>query len=635
MSATHSGAATLPKGFRYEGDTPKTPEPFAPGDEARPPSPPRPRLRLKRRNVSSHLHASTQQFLASVAAADVPIPSVEAPEFATADEEMIDSLPRIRLQDFDGLDVYQHLDARTFSPPKTPAVDPTPSLPTTKYPNWSVGSTWSSSDMESSPEYETSRPSTAFSTQTSSSLFSQYSHPSEDGDCISPEVDSADFNMLDLRPDYDELRKRKPRKAPWTKAMSSHLWSTYMLYLQDPRVTPFRLGNSCIPPEGVCARVAREAKRSWKGSKQPAVGARSGSSTPTAESSKPYIEWPHTCAATRAHLRELCRLKATSKHGRSTHMSQSPTPFTNAAYRRWNRRSTPARSPSVFSSQDMAMSLTLSTSEAMQPKGPLAQLTSSEPDSFDPVPLANTEVDTSISDGSPTLDRPRLASPFFARSYGPSSSASLAESINMRRQSQTVGPRKLLKSPARLARSRPGTQKRRSVKGLEDQPRKRPSLSAALWGPLADDDHHRDRAYNLNSAPLFSSTNSAQDDRLFIPRTAASDPFSTELKRVQNSTSSIVANTSTTVPVSRPARLGSPFSGSHSSHSFPNRLSQPINFNLSALRRPFATVQQTTDTSSEAPPARSSLASRLAYIDQRLKEFRGRGSGRRRSQSPL
>ncbi|KAH8675357.1 hypothetical protein BX600DRAFT_170462 [Xylariales sp. PMI_506] len=649
MSAYQSGAATLPKGFRLDRDSFTTPEPFATGEEGDLPAAPRPRLRLKRRHVSEHLYAPTQQFLASVAAADVPLPSVEEPDVATADQEMMDNVPQIRVQeddDDDGLDIYRHLRARPFSPPKTPAIDLSPSIPRSKFPNWSIESAWNSSDLESSPEYESSRPSTAFSTQTSSSLFSQFSHSSDDGECFSPELDKSDFHMVDLRrPDGKESRKRLPRKAPWTNAMSSHLWSVYLLYLQDPKVTPFRIGKSCIPPEGICARVAREAKRSWKGSKQTNTATRSGSSTPTAESSNPYIEWPHTHAATRTHLRELCRLKATSKHGRASYISQSPTPFNKAAHRRWNRRSTPARSPSIFSAQDMAMSLTLSTSEAMQPQGPLAQLASSPPlhpfpefvDPFTEAPISpDFQGDNFCSDGSQIPDRARLGSPFLARSYGPSSSSSLGANIVTRRTSQTVGARNQLKSPARLTRSRSGTQKRRSLKALEEQqPRKRPSLAAALWGPLTNSGDARESTDDTSPKAQLVLDDSARVDNIFGLTSPVHDSLSRPVQE-DNSTMIPSQELSLSTPPSALARLGSPFPMSHSSHSFPNRLSQPIHFHLSSLRRPFATVQQVSQISvSEAAPARSSLASRLAYIDQRLREFRNRGSARQRSQSPM
>ena len=128
------------------------------------------------------------------------------------------------------------------------------------------------------------------------------------------------------------------------------------------------------------------------------------------------------------------------------------------------------------------MSLAMSTSDAMQPEGPLAQLTRSVSKPELAADLPELEPAPIMADGSPTPDRTRLGSPFYARSYGPSSASTLGAGIQMRRQSHTVGARKLLKSPVRLSRS--GTQKRRSVKGLEEQPRKRPSLAAALWAPL-------------------------------------------------------------------------------------------------------------------------------------------------------
>ncbi|KAI1636572.1 hypothetical protein F4809DRAFT_641383 [Biscogniauxia mediterranea] len=631
MAFSHSGASTLPKGFRYhdDGSDPKTPEPFAPDDTPPLTSLPRPRLRLKRRHVSQ-LHAPTQHFLASVAAADVPIPSVEVSDVETADQEMIGTQPELRAQNLDGIGIYQHRDARTFPAPKTPSFEPAPSPAPAAYPDWTTDSVWSCSDLESSPEYESSRPSTAFSTQTSSSLFSHYSFVSDDSSCISPDLETTEFPKLHLSMEPTVGSKDKLRKAPWTKAMSSHLWATYMLYLSDPRVTPIRLGKSCIPPSGVCIRVARQAQRSWKGSKaQTATDSKSGSTTPTAESSKPYIQWPHTCAATRAHLRELCRLKATKKPGR--YMSRSPTPFNKVAHRRWNRRTTPARSPSVFSGQDMAMSLTLSTSDTMQPQGPIAQLTSSrlEPDpEMEPFPELPVESDLIMesTEQTHTSGQPRLGSPFLARSHGPSTSMS-ATGIVTPRKSNSLGSRKTLKSPVRLTRSRSGTQKRRSVKSLEELPRKRPSLTASFWREIT-------RNTETSQRRKTYSTDTGFGDSLFTSRTPLDG--SPEPQNEEAGPFVVSTNSPPLSPLTLPPRLGSPFPGSSSSRSFPNRLSSPMNLDLTALRRPFATVQEPAQMTSPAPSSsRSSLASRLAYLDQRLKEFRNRGTERRRSQSPL
>ncbi|KAI1476139.1 hypothetical protein F4774DRAFT_258756 [Daldinia eschscholtzii] len=569
---------------RGVGQGPKTPEPSAPADdELKLPSPPRPRLKLKRRHVSHHLNAPTQQFLASVAAADVPVPSIE-------------------VEEPDNMEIYEHLHAPTFSPPKTPAIEFAPPSET-KFPDWSVGSEWSYSDVESSPEYESSRPSTAFSTQTSASLFSQFSHASEDGNYMSPELKALEFPKLepDTNVNVPHKEKERSRKAPWTKAMDSHLWSTYMLYLQDPRVTPIRLGRSRIPPNGVCLRVAREAKRSWKGSKgHLTVDMKSGSNTPTAETTKPYIEWPHSCAATRAHLRELCRIKAAPSPGR--YMSRSPTPFHKTAHRRWNRKSVPAQSSAAFSSRDMAFSLAVSTSDTMKPDAPLAQLTSSD---SEPFPELASDAEPVVRQALPSPELPRLPSPVMAKSYGPSSSSSFPADITPPQQSNSLGSRKILKSPVRLTRSRSGTQKRRSVKDVEDLPRKRPSLAAAFWKEASG----RDDVFTKETGgePSTSGLHGDASGSFVVSAATPQDPFM------------------------QPRRLGSPFSGGGSSYSFPNRLSAPINFNLTALRRPFATVQQPIrDRSPARSPSRPSLASRLAYLDQRLRELRNR----RRSQSP-
>ncbi|TGJ84107.1 hypothetical protein E0Z10_g4642 [Xylaria hypoxylon] len=655
MASKFPGPTTLSTGFQYSGDSgPKTPEPFAPGGDQESLPPPRPRLRLKRRHVSQ-LNAPTQQFLASIAAADVPIPSVE-----DVDREMMDTLPELHVEDFDNIDDCGRPTPRKFSPPKTPALDFAPSLVSTKYPDWYSDSPWSDSDLESSPDYESSRPSTAFSTQTSSSLFSIYSTITDDASCISPDLEATEFLQKAEVAENALLHsgQDKPRKAPWTRAMSAHLWATYMLYLSDPRVTPIRLGKSCIPPHGVCARVARQAQRSWKGSKPQQTGqARSGSSTPTVESTKTYIRWPHTGGTTRAHLRELCKIKATNKPGR--YLSRSPTPFNKAANRRWNRRSTPARSPSVFSAQDMAMSLALSTSDTMQPHGPLAQLTSSQllpisaygfqsqttssRELHQEEPIPKTPVKNRVleepfmeTDASSQHDLARLGSPFLAKSYGPSSSSSITAKITLPKQSNTVGPRRLLKSPVRLTRSRSGTQKRRSVKGHEEKPWKRPSLAAAFFREGSRNAEGLVPGANADSQTTQSPSKHTTSDR--PPQQTPFEIASTDLPEIRTAESRpfVAFAEPFQASPSRPPRLGSPFSAASSSYSFPNRLSSASNFSLAAWRKPFATVQQSPQPIADTPtPTRSSLASRLAYLDQRLKELRNRGTDRRRSQSPM
>ena len=644
---------SLPNEFRYPMESePKTPEPLAVEADEQPLPPHRPRLKLKRRHVSQ-LNAPTQQFLASIAAADVPIPSVEG-----VDQEMMDTLPQLHVDDVDNVDDCQRFTPKQLSPPQTPAIDLAPSTAPNKYPDWYSASPWSDSDLESTSDYESSRPSTAFSTQTSSSLFSLYSNAT-DASCVSPDLKAAEFPQKTEQGDAVlHPGQGKPRKAPWTRAMSSHLWATYALYLSDPRVTPIRLGKSCIPPHGVCARVARQAQRSWKGSKpQIANEERSGSNTPTAESTKTYIQWPHTGGATRAHLRELCKIKATKKP--ESHLARSPTPFNKAANRRWNRRSTPARSPSVFSTRDITMSLAMSTSDTMQPHGPLAQLTSSALP-----PILSYENETEISSTSMLQQDPagvtstkthaledpftesnarlprqgpaRLGSPFTANSYGPSSSSSIAAKITLPKQPNTVGPRRLLKWPVRLTTSRSGTQKRRSVKGHEEKPWKRPSLTAAFFRETTRNTEGSVSNHMDSQIEQSAALHCEISDR--TPRYIPCDDLSTDLSYTRDDASRpfVLSTASLQSSPSRPPRLGSPFSAGISSHSFPNRLTSASGFSLAALRKPFATVQQTPQSLANTPtPTRSSLSSRLAYLDQRLKELRNRGADRKRSQSPM
>ncbi len=207
-------------------------------------------------------------------------------------------------------------------------------------------------------------------------------------------------------------------------------------------------------------------------------------------------------------------------------------------------------------------------------------------------------------------------SPAEARAYGPSSSTSLAGMLGLSnsRQSHTIGPRRTLQSPVRLSRS--ATQKRRTRQSHEL--RKRPVLATDIFTDPAIIGHETQ----------FSSTSSKRHDELFIPRIEA-EPLG-----IRNSnTAPELPSSRLMPPVKPPPRQASRFSGPNTSFSFPTLSSQPVNFDLAALGRPFAKVQRPSE--SAAVPARTNLASRLVYIDQRLKEFNRGDAGRRRSESPL
>ncbi|KAH8179806.1 hypothetical protein LIA77_01325 [Sarocladium implicatum] len=635
MASLQPGATTRARALRNL-QAPKTPEPFTEG-QVDPPSPPRPRFRLKRRNAP-HLQAPTQQFLASVAAADIPIPSIEEPHMV--DEEMADSVYPVisSLQDLESSGFMDHsLRGRTFSAPKTPAPGAVPSLSPKRYPDWSIGST--ASDLESSPEYESSRPSTARSTQTSASLFSRYSITSDDlSECLSPETEKVELlgaspivgpGSKTARPIHQTSRSRK---APWTKPMSQHVWFTYMMYLQDPKVTPFRANKSGIPPPGVCSRVAREAKRSWKGSKAQKAAVKSGSTTPTGENSGAFMQWPHTTAATRGHLRELCKLNASSSGLSRQFFAHSPTPLgrTTTATRFLNRRSNNARSPSVFNGKDMAVSLTVSTSDSMQLQGPLAQLTSSQDEKTPEASAAalTPQPPLLVPQTPPPIHR--LGSPFAAKSYGPSSSSSLGAafgaSLDASRQHQTHGHRRSLRSPVRLCESNSASQKRPfGQASAEPRKSKRPSLASDFW---------TEPTTNLDMQPSpithSNSVETRRSDDFHGPRTNLQELFDASHLRAPAAT---LATQDSEVVASR-ARLGSPFAASNTRHSFPNRVFSSSGMGFGLIRRPFATVQQAS-AENPSPAPRTSLATRLAYIDDRLRDFRRRDNARHRTQSSL
>ncbi len=589
------------------------------------------RFRLRKR-TASNLTAPTKQFLASVAAADVPIPSIEEP--SVVDEDMIDSAYPSLSADIE----FYHsarpaYSGRTFSPPKTPAPGVVPLLEPHQFPDWSLDSTLSS--LESSPDYESSRPSTARSTQTSSSLFSRYSVASEElSQCVSPESEFTDRFGSFLSAEDAHRTTTKPRtatirtrKAPWTRSMSQHLWATYMIYLQDPKVTPFRIGKSGIPPHGVCLRVAREAKRSWRRSKPSAPAQRSRNTTPTAESLRPASQWPHTCAATRGHLRELCKTSTGSAARNHRYNANSPTPFGRTAGRYWNRRSAPPKHHSVFSGSDMAMSLSMSTSESMQPHGPLARLGALQYNG------SSTASPPSLgTEPAPLLpERAPLGSPFVVKSCGPSVSNTLADPFDLSdapaRQNQTAGARnRRLGSPARLVQSRPSSQKRRQAV-LEPRRRKRPSLGTDFWTDPSSSHGDSSQAY-----AEFCSTASRDRDGLFVPRTNIQQLFESAVPQPGAAARHAALGGAGAGPA--PPRLGSPFAAAGTSQSFPNRFSSPGRIETSALCRPYATVQESNATAAETSKNNSSLADRLAYVDERLRSINRPEEEPRRSQSP-
>ena len=644
---------------------PTTPEPLT-ADEPEQPSPPRPaRLKVRRRNVSN-FQAPTEHFLASVAAADVPIPTIEIPQIDSDTAEDSEMLDRESSHQEYGLLAPQQENHQPFSPPKTPM----PTFPCEKSssqrPDWSMG-TSSPEDYFKRPASSNSNPSDCSDDSFCSG--SRVSRPSDDGSCTSPESEIGDpFSSPSISRGKakatcsEQLAKRvtnlnakvrsKTRKdAPWTQGMSNHLWSTYMLYVQDPTVTPFRIGASAVPPQGVIHRVAREAKRSWRGpnvddsvtrhssrlkSSRGSSVEKSGSLTPTREAPKVYAQWIHSSSATRNHLRDLCKNKnSIAAHSFHHFQSRSPTPFSKS-YRQV-RSEEPAHL-SAFNTKDIVLSLNTSTAETMQPDGPLAQLATEEPcetptsafpplEEFKPLSFGKSR-GISLKQEQP---KHRLASPFIARTYGPSTSGNLnhySRSSPTPTQSDFMQP--LLGSPLKFEpRSLNGTMKRRAQHNLEDEMSPngavlRPSiLNEQLFGTALRSNQRRvrSRGFSLGDEALSNPL-----PRLF-ERPAL--PIPVEATAVEPAGPAKVSLTLLPAATFDPPRLGSPFSESGPSQTFPRRLLQD---GTATIRRSaFATMHQTRRSIEsfdfgEGP----SLQSRLQNLDQRLSEIRERGGAARR-----
>jgi hypothetical protein len=190
-----------------------------------------------------------------------------------------------------------------------------------------------------------------------------------------------------------KMSRGKQPQIHWTADMDNHLWLCYLRYLNDPTVTPFKNWPGSSPPLGVCVRIAREAKSSWKGpksmalardrnvkhSRQRATSAdtmiipKSGSNTPTGSVFHVLPAWPKSSKSTRKRLRTICKNKTVMPpHYQRMLKSKSPEPFSSSS-RGSSHRPRPS-SPDFFPTREVRLSLATSTATTMQPDGPLQRL---------------------------------------------------------------------------------------------------------------------------------------------------------------------------------------------------------------------------------------------------------------------
>lgn len=244
---------------------------------------------------------------------------------------------------------------------------------------------------EQSAVEENERPGSASSTHSQSSNFSSYSLASGGGSCTSPEDDASTFVYP---PAKEEKQEVTSDDAVWTKEMDDHLWRTYTMYQQDARMTPFYVVPGSAPPLGVCCRVVRAAKKTWRQSRMEEGVAYPKTSpkaripritigdedVPKSPKKSPLpFDWPASESASRKRLRILCKTQygppVTSQH-------RQLFSFENRGPVRRSRRhqsedisslsSFRSSLDSGFSTRDVQFSLITSTSTTMRPDGVLA-----------------------------------------------------------------------------------------------------------------------------------------------------------------------------------------------------------------------------------------------------------------------
>lgn len=203
--------------------------------------------------------------------------------------------------------------------------------------------------------------------------------------------------------------------------MEAHLWKTYNLYRMDPTHTPFKMFLGQFPSHGVACRVARVARKTWKGPQplnemklghwsQNAHGKRTkdlgGVAPPEKDNDHldrltPWPKWPHSDRFVRTHLYTLIarekelkpyytrlmqqrtpqivrgddhpsnRRRATSSERAYARRYLDPSSYSSTSQQQTEY--TP-KDTSAFSTRDMNLSLAASTSATMGYGAPINQL---------------------------------------------------------------------------------------------------------------------------------------------------------------------------------------------------------------------------------------------------------------------
>ena len=643
---------TLPRNFTFhytEGEEPKTPE-----REIKVPVPQSPRarnaLRIKRKSRPS-VNSVFENIGDPIASSDIPIPTIEAPVSIAPTRPLFQQRATEPAEGF-----LAPVASRKFSTlPRTPEPQQRPATD-----GWNTTGNLDFGESISRPLSACS----LLSDSSDDSNGSLMSYPAGDGSCTSPESDAPDpFKFSTIRKTKSKqwaaalarnekaiqsgLPVKKQPPVHWTPDMDKHLWSTYLTYLQDPTVTPFKMLPGIAPPLGVCHRVVREARRTWRGGKSTAgrpsdllnspllgrvseigVGkvvdprradspdtiraTRSGSNTPTGSKAAKPQPWPKSGSSTRRRLRYLCKSRPTiAPHYQRLLQSRSPSPFSSSSPRiRSHSRLSEVSSPvqqnsSPFSTRSIQLSLTTSTAASMQPDNPLAQLASgshasTQPDNewFNepPVPWASpTAIPSDVTTGAgaevldDNLHTPRLGSPFGYHTWGPSRTRQRIRPSTSRIQSSdasTLGPS--LRSPIRMHETfpYPGVQKRRALHQLEDElsPGGSSMQQELLDNLFGNSSDNRHRRVRSRGFSLGDVHTNNPLESLFTPPNP-----SDQLPTPGMSTESPSDATDEPVTPTQVRRLGSPF---HGVSPGPNRSRHLATSSLGSYE-PFSSIGET------------------------------------------
>ena len=434
-------------------------------------------FRVKRRSrprINTSISSMTSDIMTGLQ--DTPLPSIEI-----SDQQMLGSGLLLNSNSQNERYLSPPFQSRSLTVPRTPSGQLT-----------SFNSKWTVSDPAILGQ-SIVRPASALSSLSDSSddsLMSSEDAFSYGGSCTSPESDAPDpftfapaLKISQLPPEQSvpkdpSHKKVAPAKPRWTKEMDSHIWAIYMTYLNDPTVTPFKTLPGTPPPVGVCHRVAREAKRSWKGGKlvsQPVARVeklrrdgspdtlmeRSGSSTPTCRVSPRSLAWPGSGSATRKRFRELCKRKATiAPHYQRMMQSRSPSPFVTQPQPalRSTRTGSPFNNRDAFATRDVAVSLSTSTASSMQPNAPLARLTMQQSDEWfndpevpwaSPAPIPSDIENSHAATGNAVGN---LGSPFTgSHTWGPSNSRRRERPSLLQANTEDASTIPRLRSPVHFA----------------------------------------------------------------------------------------------------------------------------------------------------------------------------------------